>query len=172
MVERLRINNQIQAKELRIIGPQGENFGVMQRLDALAKAAELGSDLIEISPGANPPVAKIMDYGKYQYIEAKKEKQAKSKSHVVEVKSVQIRIGTGDHDLTLKAKKTSEWIKEGHRVKIDLFLPGRAKAIDEKFLKEKMHKFLLLITENFAVAESPKRSPKGMTAVIERSSGK
>lgn len=172
MVERLRINNQIQAKELRIIGPEGQNFGVLARLDALAKATELGADLIEISPNSNPPIAKIMDYGKYQYIEAKKHKQAKTKSHVIEIKSVQIRIGTGEHDLNLKAKKTSEWIKEGQRVKIDLFLPGRAKSIDEKFLKEKMNKFLLLITENFTLAESPKKSPKGMTAVIEKSSNK
>lgn len=147
----------------------GENFGVLARLDALAKAAELGTDLIEISPNSNPPIAKIMDYGKYQYIEAKKHKQAKTKSHVIEIKSIQIRIGTGEHDLNLKAKKTSEWIKEGHRVKVDLFLPGRAKSIDEKFLKEKMNKFLLLVTENFTLAESPKRSPKGMTAVIEKS---
>jgi translation initiation factor IF-3 len=170
--ERLRINNQIQAKELRVIGPQGENFGVMTRLDALAKAAELDTDLIEISPNSTPPIAKVMDYGKYQYIEAKKDKQKKTKSHVVEVKNVQIKIGTGNNDLSLKAKKVSEWLGEGHRVKIDLFLPGRAKYLDEKFLKERLERFFLLITEPFAVAETPKKSPKGMTAVVEKASKK
>ncbi|MFZ3020233.1 MAG: translation initiation factor IF-3 [Minisyncoccia bacterium] len=172
MAERLRINNQIQAKELRVIGPQGENFGVMTRLDALSKAAELDTDLIEISPNSNPPIAKIMDYGKYQYIEAKKDKQKKTKSHVVEVKNVQIKTGTGENDLSLKAKKVSEWLQEGHRVKVDLFLPGRAKYLDEKFLKERMHRFFQLISEPFAIADSPKKSPKGMTAVVEKATKK
>ena len=168
----LRINNQIQAKELRVIGPRGENFGIMQRLDALAKAAELGSDLIEISPNTNPPIGKIMDYGKFRYLEAKKVKQSRAKSHVIEVKSIQIKLGTGEHDLLLKAKKVSEWIKEGNRVKIDLFLPGRAKGIDEKFLKERLERFLLLITGVFNVADPAKKSPKGMTVVIEKASKK
>ncbi len=168
MAERLRINNQIQAKELRVIGPQGENFGILSRLDALAKAGELDTDLIEISPNLNPPIAKIMDYGKFQYIEAKKDKQKKNKSHTIEVKNIQIKVGTGENDLSLKAKKTSEWLHEGHRVKIDLFLPGRTKYMDEKFLKERMERFFLLVTEPFNVADSPKKSPKGMTAMLEK----
>lgn len=168
MSDKLRINREIQAKELRIIGPKGENLGVMGRLDALAKAAEFDSDLIEISPTSTPPIAKIMDYGKFQYIEAKKEKQKKSKAHVIEIKTVQIRVGTGGNDLSMKAKKISEWINEGHRVKIDLFLPGRTKYLDEKFLKEKLNKFLLLITASFLVAEPAKKSPKGMTTIIEK----
>lgn len=172
MAERLRVNNNIQAKELRVIGPEGQNFGVMGRLDALAKASELRTDLIEISPASNPPIAKIMDFGKYQYIEAKKEKQKKNKSHTIEVKNIQIKVGTGDNDLTLKAKKTSEWLHEGHRVKIDLFLPGRTKYMDEKFLKERMHRFFLLVTEPHNIAESPKKSPKGMTAVLEKTTKK
>ncbi len=168
----LRINHQIQAKELRVIGPEGQNFGVMQRIDALAKAAEFDSDLIEISPNSKPPIGKIMDYGKFQYLEAKKQKQAKSKSHSIEVKNIQIRIGTGEHDLSLKAKKVSEWLKEGHRIKIDLFLPGRTKALGEKFLKDKMERFFLLITHPFLVAEAPQKSPKGMTAILEKTSKK
>lgn len=137
-------------------------------MDALAKAAEFGSDLIEISPNAEPPIAKVMDYGKYQYMEAKKHKNAKGKSHITEMKTVQIRLGTGENDLSLKAKKVSEWIKEGHRVKIDLFLPGRAKYLDEKFLRERIERFLLLVTESFNVTDTPKKSPKGMTVVVEK----
>jgi translation initiation factor IF-3 len=92
----------------------------------------------------------------------------KSKTHTVEVKSLQIKVGTGDHDLNLKAKKASEWLREGHRVKIDLFLPGRAKYMNEIFLKERMDRVFKLISENFKIAEEPKKSLKGLTAIIER----
>ncbi len=167
-----RINHQIKAPELRIIGPEGENFGVLSLSQALEKAHELGVDLIEISPNATPPVGKLMDYGKYQYLENKKQKQAKSKSHTVEVKTLQIKVGTGENDLALKARKASQWLKEGHRIKVDLFLPGRTKYMDNNFLKERMIRFFNLITEDYKIADEPKKSPKGMTALIERANPK
>ena len=119
---------------------------------------------------ATPPIAKIMDFGKYQYDENKKLKTAKSKTHVTEVKTVQVKIGTGEHDLELKAKKVSEWLREGHRVKIDLFLPGRSKYLDVKFLEGRMERILKLITEEYKIADSAKKSLKGMTIIIERGS--
>jgi len=163
-----RINNFIRAENLRLIGPQGENFGEVTIKEALLKASEFGLDLVEISPNAVPPIAKIVDYGKFLYSENKKQKTIKSKTHAVEVKGLQIKVGTGDHDLNLKAKKASEWLKDGHRVKIDLFLPGRTKYMNESFLKERMERFFKLISENFKIAEEPKKSPKGMSAMIER----
>ena len=164
----VRINHQIRAAELRILGPEGENFGVMTLEDAMAKARELGCDLIEISPKANPPVAKIMDYGKFQYDESKKQKQAKANAKNFEVKSLQVKIGTGDHDLALKAKKASEWLQEGHRIKFDLFLPGRTKYLDEKFLKERMDRLLNLISTDYKIADPAKKSPKGLTIILEK----
>lgn len=161
------INQRIRARELRVIGPQGENLGVLTLSEALKKAEEFGLDLIEISPTANPPVAKIADFGKYLYEENKKAKNAK-KSHSSEVKNVQVKLATGDHDLALKAKKTSEWLTEGHKVKVDLFLPGRAKYLDEKFLKERIERMLKLVSVDYRVADSAKKSPKGMTVIIER----
>ncbi|MEK9184965.1 MAG: translation initiation factor IF-3 [Patescibacteria group bacterium] len=166
--QRTRINQQIRATELRVITEEGTSLGVLSFQDAFAKAKELGLDLIEISPNAVPPVAKIMDYGKFQYDEKKKAKVAKAKIHTVEVKNVQVKIGTGEHDLELKAKKASEWLAEGHRVKIDLFLPGRSKYMDINFLKERMARILKLITQEFKVAEEPKKSLKGLSAIIER----
>lgn len=168
MSTRTRINHQIKSPELRVIGPQGENFGQIPLSQALKKAEELGFDLIEISPNAIPPVAKIMDYGKYQYIENKKQKEQKSKSHVVEVKTVQVKVGTGEHDLGLKARKASGWLADGHRIKIDLFLPGRTKYLDQKFLRERMDRILKLITVDYKIADEPKKSPKGLTVIIER----
>lgn len=166
--EKHRINNFIRAENVRLIGPQGENFGITPFKEALAKAMEFGLDLVEISPNANPPIAKIVDYGKFLYAENKKQKSIKSKSKTVEVKSLQIKVGTGDHDLGLKAKKASEWLKEGHRVKIDLFLPGRTKYMNEAFLKERLDRVFKLISEDFRIAEAPKKSIKGLTSIIER----
>jgi translation initiation factor IF-3 len=162
-----RINQRITARELRVIGSQGENLGVLTLQEALKKADEVGLDLIEISPNAIPPVAKIADIGKYLYEENKKAKGAK-KSHSSEVKNVQVKIGTGDHDLALKAKKASEWLSEGHRVKLDLFLPGRAKYLDPKFLEERMKRLLKLVSVDYKVATPPTKSPKGMTIIVER----
>jgi translation initiation factor IF-3 len=136
--------------------------------EALRLASTAGVDLIEISPNATPPIAKIMDYGKFQYAENKKLKAAKSKSKVTETKTVQVKIGTGDHDLDLKAKKASEWLKEGHRIKIELFLTGRSKFMEFNFLKERMERILHLITEEYKITEAPKKGLKGLTVVIEK----
>lgn len=165
---RERINNQIRAKELRVIDSENQNIGVLSFAEALKLASEKGLDLIEISPNANPPVAKIMDFGKYQYEASKKLKKARAGAKTTETKSIQIKIGTGDHDLELKAKTASKWLKEGHRIKIELFLSGRAKYMDEKFLKERLDRVLHLITEDHKVAESYKRGPKGLFITIEK----
>lgn len=166
--DRTRVNHQIKAPEVRVIGAEGENLGVLSISEAIQKAHDAGLDLIEISPNATPPVAKIMDYGKYQYGENKKDKAAKAKAHIIEIKTLQVRINTGEHDLELKAKKASEWLSEGHRVKVDLFLPGRAKYLDPKFLNERIERFLILIPVKYKVAEKPQKSLKGLSMMIER----
>ncbi len=162
-----RINQRISARELRVIGPKGENLGVLTLSQALKEAEKSGLDLIEISPTANPPVAKIADFGKYLYEENKKAKTSK-KSHSVEVKTVQVKVGTGDHDLALKAKKTSEWLGEGNRVKVDLFLPGRSKYMDFNFLKERLERMLKLVSVDYKIATPATKSPKGLSVLIER----
>ena len=165
---RVRINQQIRATELRVITDDGQNLGVLSISEALKKAQEMNLDLIEISPNAVPPVAKIMDYGKFQYTEKKKLKETKSKIQNIEIKSVQVKIGTDEHDLLLKAGKASEWLKEGHRVKLNLFLAGRAKYLNQTFLNERLERMLKLITEEYKIAEPVTRGPKGLTTVIER----
>lgn len=168
----VRINQSIRAKELRVIGIHGENIGVISTEDALKIAEDANLDLIEISPLAQPPVAKIMDYGKYQYELKKKAKEIKSKSRITETKSIQIKIGTGDHDLNLKAKRVAEWLQEGHRIKIDLFLWGRYKYMEEGFLKERLERFLKIIPTEYKIADEIKKSPKGFSTTLERISQK
>lgn len=172
MNPKTKINHQIRAKELRVLTDTGENFGVLSLSEALVKAQELRLDLIEISPNAEPPVAKIMDYGKFQYQQNKKQKEVKSRAHVTETKSLQVKIGTSEHDLELKAKNASKWLKEGHRVKINLFLAGRSKYAEMDFKKERLGRVLTLISEEYRIAGEPVKSPKGLTIILERAAKK
>lgn len=165
---RERINNQIRASEVRVISNTGENLGVLSFKDAFAMANEQGFDLIEISPNTNPPIVKIADYGKYKYEQNKKQKKAKAGAKTTETKSIQIKIGTGENDLALKARKASEWLKEGHRIKVELFLSGRSKYMADAFLRERLDRVLHLITENYKVAEDYRKGPKGPTITIEK----
>ena len=165
--DRVRINEEIRVPEVRVIGSEGENLGVISTRDALMKARAIGLDLIEISPRARPPVAKITDYGQYAYEAKKKAKEMKAKQVKTETKVVQVKIGTGDNDLKRKAGKAALWIGNGHRVKVDLFLWGRYKYMDFKFLKDRLERFLAIIPESFKIADIIKKSPKGLTTVIE-----
>ncbi|MEK7080054.1 MAG: translation initiation factor IF-3 [Patescibacteria group bacterium] len=166
--ERARINREIRARELRVIGAEGENLGVISLEQALKAAETAGLDLIEISPNAVPPVAKVMDYGKFQYEQKKRDSAQRAKAKVSETKEVQIKVGTGENDMRLKAKKAAEWLEEGHRVRIELFLKGRYKGMEETFLKTRLEKFMLLIPYAYKIAEPVTRAPKGFAAIIER----
>jgi translation initiation factor IF-3 len=165
--DRVRINEEIRVPEVRVVGSDGENLDIMPTRDAIAKARAQGLDLIEVSPKAKPPVAKITDYGKYVYEAKKKAKEIKSSQHKTETKVAQVKIGTGENDLKRKADKIALWLANGHRVKVDLFLWGRYKYMDFKFLKEKLERFLAIIPESFKIADAIKKSPKGLTTVIE-----
>jgi len=140
----------------------------MLTTDAIKKAEGAGLDLIEISATSKPPIAKITDYGKFQYEQKKKENSSKLKAHKTETKVVQVKIGTGDHDLNLKAKRISKWLKEGNRVKLDLFLIGRSKYMKFDFLKERLERILKLVSEEYKIADGPKKSPKGLSLVLEK----
>lgn len=170
--EQVRMNENIRAKEVRVLGSEGENFGILSLREALDKARELGLDLIEVSPNANPPVCKITDYGKFKYEQKKKDKEVKSKARVTETKEAQVKIGTSQNDMNIKATKIASWLREGHRVKIDLFLWGRYKYMEFEFLKERLERFLAIIPEGYKVADDIKKSPKGLSVTLERDASK
>jgi translation initiation factor IF-3 len=153
---------------LRVIGAEGENLGVISLEEALKEAEKANLDLIEISPNAVPPVAKIMDFGQYRYETKRKANEVKIKSHVTETKNIQVKIGTGEHDQQLKARRIAEWLNEGHRVKVDLFLSGRYKYMEEGFLKERLERFLKIVPAEYKLADEIKRSPKGFSTTLER----
>lgn len=169
---RVQMNETIRAPQLRVIGPNGENVGVISTREALERAVAAKLDLIVISPNAEPPVAKITDYGKHKYESKKKEKDVKAKAHVTETKVTQVKIGTSERDMHIKASKSAAWLREGHRVKVDLFLWGRYKYMEFAFLKERLDRFLAIIPESYKIADEIKKSPKGLSVVIERDTSK
>lgn len=131
----------------------------------MRRALEVGLDLIEIAPTANPPVAKITDRGKYIYEQEKKARQAAKHRKEVEIKSVRIGIGTSQHDLALKARQADEFLKEGNKIKIDLALRGREKYLDRKFLEARIERLVALVAQSFA-AEPITKAPRGLSVIL------
>jgi translation initiation factor IF-3 len=166
--KKVRINEGIRASEMRVIDENGGNLGVLTVQAAIERARTLGLDLIEISPNAKPPVGRIADYGKFRYEQNKKARDVKAKSHVTETKNVQVKVGTSENDMFIKASRAASWLREGHRVKVDLFLWGRYKGMDFDFLKERLERFLAIIPESYKIADEVQKGPKGLTVTLER----
>ena len=122
---RHNINNFIKAESVRVILDDGEQLGVMKKNEAIELARQRGMDLVEIAANNNPPVCKIVDYGKFKYQEQKKKNEAKKKQKVIETKELKIRPGTGEHDYQVKIKSAQKFLKEGNRVKFSLRFKGR-----------------------------------------------
>ena len=120
-----RINSQIRNEEVRVLLDDGEQLGVMKTQEAINVAQDRKMDLVEIAPNNNPPVCKIIDYGKFKYQEQKKKNEAKKKQKTIETKEIKIRPGTGEHDYQVKIKNANKFIKEGNRVKFSLRFKGR-----------------------------------------------
>ena len=124
----MRINEQIKSDTVRLISNDGDQLGLVSLQDALNKADNVGLDLVEISPNTNPPVCKILDYGKYIYEKQKLEKKNKKKQHVIHVKEIRVRPNTGDHDLLTKLSRAKKFLEAGDKVKITVMYRGREMA--------------------------------------------
>jgi translation initiation factor IF-3 len=123
-----RVNDRIRADEIRLIGADGENVGVVSPARAIEMAEEVGLDLVEISPNANPPVCKIMDFGKYKYEQQKREAEARKKQKIIEVKEVKFRPNTDTHDYDVKMRNVFKFLEAGDKVKVTLRFRGREMA--------------------------------------------
>uniref|UniRef100_UPI003873CC11 translation initiation factor IF-3 n=1 Tax=Roseicyclus sediminis TaxID=2980997 RepID=UPI003873CC11 len=123
-----RVNDRIRAPEIRLIGPEGENLGVLHPAKAMDLAVEAGLDLVEISPNAEPPVCKIMDFGKFKYETQKRESEARKKQKTIEVKEVKFRPNTDIHDYEVKMRNVTRFLEGGDKVKVTLRFRGREMA--------------------------------------------
>lgn len=140
------INDEIRAKELRVIDEDGSMAGIMSLDDALALAEKRGLDLVEISPNAKPPVAKVLDYGKYRYEIQKREKDARKKQHNMQVKEIRLSTFIEGHDLQVKANVAEKFLRGGDKVKVSLRFRGREMAYKDKG-REVMNQFADLCSE-------------------------
>ena len=123
-----RVNDRVRAPEIRLIGAEGENIGLITPEKAMLLAEQAGLDLVEISPNAEPPVCKIMDFGKYKYETQKREAEARKKQHIIEIKEIKFRPGTDIHDYQVKMRSVVKFLEGGDKVKITLRFRGREMA--------------------------------------------
>ena len=126
-----RINGEIRIPEVRLIGIEGEQLGVVKVTDALDMAEEHDVDLVEIAPQAEPPVCRLMDYGKFRYQEQKRQQEARSKQKIIQIKEVKFRPGTDDGDFNVKLRNVRRFIEDGDKVKVSLRFRGREMAHQE-----------------------------------------
>ena len=150
-----RTNRRIKAREVRVVGPDAEQLGVLPIDQALARAQELGMDLVEVSPTAKPPVCKIMDYGRFKYLEKKKQNEAKKKQVVVQLKEVKLRPRTEEHDYTTKLKKVREFLGEANKARITVMFRGR--EMSHRELGQKVLQRVIEDLRDVAVIESAPR---------------
>lgn len=161
----IRINEAIRAEKLRVIGTSGEQLGIMSRQEALQQAEDAGVDLVEISPDADPPVAKIVDWGKYQYQKMKEQQKNRRSSKQSELKQMRFGLKIGSGDLEIKLRKVRSFLAEGHKVRIQIFYRGREMAHRE--LGYEMITRITTLLENDAVTEQqPQMAGRTLSVVI------
>ncbi|WP_145021650.1 translation initiation factor IF-3 [Geobacter argillaceus] len=161
----VNINRAIRSREVRVIGAEGEQLGILTIQDALAAAETQQLDLVEVSPTAVPPVCRIMDYGKFKYQQSKKLQEAKKKQVQVVVKEVKLRTKTDEHDLMFKIKHVRRFLEEGNKAKITLMFRGR--EITHMDLGQKVLERVISELEDIAVIEArPKMEGRSMFVIV------
>lgn len=158
-------NEQIRTPQVQAIDENGKNLGILDTNKAIILAKERGLDLVEVSSKTQPPICRIIEYGKYQYMQEKKAKKQKAQQRKFEMKEIRIGFTTSVHDLEVKVRKVEEFLKEGHKVKVDIRLRGREKAHGD-LAKEKLMAFISMIKFEFRQEEDIRRNPWGLSTII------
>lgn len=161
----IRVNQEIKANQLRVIGPDGEQMGIMSREEALQVAENAGVDLIEISPNADPPVAKVLDWGKYQYQKMKEQQKNRKHSKASELKQIRLGLKIGSNDLEIKLRKIRKFLGEGHKVKIMIFYKGREMAHQE-IGYEMINKIVSKLEDDAIVEQTPQMTGRNLSIVV------
>ena len=161
------INEQIRDREVRLIGENGEQLGIMSSRDAYKHAQEAGLDLVKIAPTAKPPVCKIIDYGKYRYEMARKEKEAKKKQKVLEVKELRVTPNIEEHDFGFKTKNARKFLEAGNKVKITLRFRGR-EVNNVKAGETVLNKFIEALEDIATVEKQPKLEGRNMFTILSK----
>ncbi|XTP50941.1 translation initiation factor IF-3 [Marinibacterium sp. SX1] len=160
-----RVNDKIRAPEIRLIGPEGQNVGVVAPAKALQLAEQVGLDLVEISPNATPPVCKIMDFGKFKYETQKREAEARKKQKIIEVKEVKFRPNTDTHDYDVKMRNVFKFLENGDKVKVTLRFRGREMA-HQNLGRELLERVADDVKEIGKIENMPKMEGRQMVMMI------
>lgn len=162
-------NEHIKVPEVRVLGLDGENIGVMSTRDAIALAEEQGLDLVEINPKAEPPVAKIIDFGSFKYQKEKEIKKQKARSHVSEIKGIRLSIRISDHDLGIRHAQSEKFLERGDKVKIEILLRGREKG-KAHIAEEVVQKFVQMIEATIPLRYEQEITRQGskITAIVAK----
>jgi len=161
----VRINEAIRASELRVIGESGEQLGVMSKREALDAAEAAGLDLVEISPAASPPVAKIIDWGKFQYQKMKELQRNKKNAKTSELKQMRLGLKIGQHDLDIKLKKIRSFLSDGNKVRIQIFFRGREMAHQE-LGHELMKRIIEQLEDDAVVEQQPQMAGRNLSITV------
>ncbi len=166
----VEINQQIRDREVRVIDETGTQLGIMSSRAAYFAAKDRDLDLVKISPAANPPVCKIMDFGKFKFEQAKREKEAKRNQKTIEVKEIQLSVTIDVGDLNIKAKKALEFLREGNKIKVTIRLKGRQQAHPE-FGVEVMNKFFDLLKDQAVQDKKPNIEGRNILMMLSPKKG-
>ena len=166
-----QLNEEITDKEVRLIGDDGAQLGIMPSAEALAIATEKGMDLVKISPNATPPVCKIMDYGKYRFEQAKREKEARRNQRIIEIKEIRMSPSIGENDFNVKLRNGQKFLKEGDRLKVSVRFRGREMA-HTSIGEDLLNKFAAECAEIASLDKAPKLEGRNMSVFLSPKSGK
>jgi len=167
----LRINTRIQVREVRLIDDQGNQRGIIPTAEALDLAKDANMDLVEVSPNANPPVCKLLDYGKYKFEQEKRLKESRKKSKTVKLKEIRMQPKIENHDLQFKTKHIREFLEQGFKVKVTIRFRGRELAHTE-LGKDKLDKVLELLEDSYNIESPPKMEGRFMSMFLSSKSKK
>ncbi|MGB9777719.1 MAG: translation initiation factor IF-3 [Anaerolineae bacterium] len=160
-----RINREIQAPQVRLIGPNREHIGIVSLQEALEQARKANLDLVEISPSADPPVVRIVDYGKFIYEQTKKEREARRSQKLVEVKEIRLRPKTDDHDRAIKVRDARRWLEEGMKVKVRVRFRGREITYPELAM-EQLQEVAKELADIAVVEQAPNMEGQTMLMIL------
>jgi translation initiation factor IF-3 len=164
-INELRVNGAIRAKEVRVVAPDGEQIGVKKLNEALWLAEQLDLDLVEVAPKAQPPVCRLMDYGRYKYEQSVKEREARKKQTRTQIKELRMRVRIGEHDFDITKRKTREFLEDHDKVKVTIRFRGRERERPE-FGRELMDRLAVEVAEFGTVEQPPSIEGGSMTMVL------
>lgn len=164
-IDEPRVNRRIRVPEIRVIGEDGEQLGIMPTIQALRRAESVSLDLVEVQPRAKPPVCKIMDYGKYKYEQSRKLAESKKKQQQIELKEVKFRPKTGEHDFDVKVKNLKRFLEKGNKGKVTVMFRGR-EIVHPDMGREMLNRVIQALGDEAIIEQSPRLEGRQMVMIV------